>query len=197
MDEGDPRTGDEAVIHIPTDPPGSSFAAEVVIPDPGVPTPTFYAICQQDAPFTTFIGSSQTYPLGQGGVDPSPVPGEGIEPVATGSPALLVGAGLGVVLLIGAAAAWRSVRRTRRTRDTTHHAACVARQTAATTGAAAARVHLEASSLDARAELARAVNELRAEIDEAKDAFEGLLGEPEIVAQLIDDTIHQIVRQPR
>jgi len=79
--ERTPLTGDETVLHRPTVAPGKRFEVQIVVPDPGVAKPLFYALCRFTDEFgpPDFVGSYGPFTFGTGAGSPDP------EPTATGN----------------------------------------------------------------------------------------------------------------
>lgn len=186
--EGDPRRGNEIVFLRP-DPPGSSFTAEVTMPDPEGEQFGFYAICRQDIDaFESWFGSYQhpyRFSTQDRPFDPPSAPpdtgDEGWSVVAVGA----VSAGLAAVA--AGAVAVRSMRR-RRSRPG-GHAGCVARHTAATKQAAAARAAVQVATMSDAARAAPALEQLGSATRDARASFDVLLDQGSVVEALIDEVV--------
>ncbi len=197
MGTGDPRRGDEAVIYRPDVAPGNPYSADVVIPDPGVDTPVLYAICQQDAPFVTYFGSSRGYPLGAAAPIPTATsPGDRAAAVARRTPIAAIGVGA-IVALAAAALALRSLRKRPSREQHADHTSCVARHGAVAAGTTSAIGGARDASRATASELARPVDALNADIEQAQRVFDGLLDPSSVAERLIDETLEQIAGLPR
>lgn len=197
MGAGDPRRGNEVVIYRPDVAPGSTYSAEVVIPDPGVDTPVLYAICQQEAPFVTYFGSSRGYQLGAAAPFPTGAsPGDRAAAAARRTPVAAIGVGA-LVALAAAAFALRSLRKKPSRQQHSDHASCVARQGAVTAGTTSAIDETGDASRDTASELARLVDALNTDIAEAQRAFDALLDQSSVAERLIDETLELIAGRAR
>ena len=100
-------------------------------------------------------------------------------------------AGAVVVALVAAAVGMRSIRRSRR-HEPSGHESCANRFSAASEATRATTAEAQIISRTRATKLARAVEDLRVELEEPRALFDALLGEADVVAQLIDDMLAQV-----